>query len=67
MDSQLDAEWLQAVQQFEPLRAETTVNFEVPQNERIRLSPEILQFIEAQGEVRLSRSCNCHAYLHTNI
>lgn len=50
MDSEQDQEWLQ---QFEALRAETTVNYEPPQDEQLRLSQDILQFIEAQGEVKL--------------
>lgn len=58
--SQLDAEWVQAVQQFEHLRTETTVNVEVPNDERIRLSSEILEFLKAQGEVGRHQYYTCY-------
>lgn len=54
LSSQMDAEWVHALQQFEPLRAETTVNVEVPKDERIRLSGEVVEFVKGQGEVRYS-------------
>lgn len=48
MDDELDA---QSLQQIEEYRVDTTVNVEPPQ-QGVRISSEISQFLEAQGEVR---------------
>lgn len=49
MADDLDAkEWLE---HFESLRPETNVNIEPSEGQRACLSPEILRYIEIQGEV----------------
>ena len=47
----VDAQWLQQIEEY---RVETTVNVEPPQDP-VRISPEIAEFLEEQGEVRLGR------------
>lgn len=52
MAGDLDAnEWLE---RFESLRPDTKVNIEPPEGQRVRLSPDILQYIETLGEVYMS-------------